>query len=384
MFCCPLLNTRSFVTYCTDRGLSVTHERLLLLERLRRFAPVFRVRSPPGRGRPFYIPIRDGNNWFERGWAQDTTAFGQNYPVPAPNAQNREGYYSIFQIDHLDCVLRQMTIEVQLDWELERIKPRDWNKSAKKWLELTHISPEGWRAYEYRRAVGMLCQYVSERYYPHTQSDQRRMQVGRSHYSDAWITALPDDDWRGYARTWRPQTVADIFQLTPQKLRHAYEGLASTMDHIDPLERWYQLVQFVAVEQRKRLKGDALHADTLRAGALMLRLLYKDLYEEELAPPNEVYGTIIVHFPELEVRKDTRRHLEFVANRFHLNPQPVAAIIVEGPTERRTIEIIFDQYFGSHPGTYGIEIIVLGGVDVATGTNYRLSASPSDHCVSFA
>ena len=115
------------------------------------------------------------------------------------------------------------------------------------------------------------------------------------------------------------------------------------------------------------MKGDALRAETLRSGAHMLRLLYKDLYDEELPHPNEVTGKIITPIPELETRKDTRRYLELVVNRYDLNPQPTVSLILEGASENLAVGAIFEQYFGAHPGKYGIEIIVLGGVDVATG-----------------
>jgi len=32
------------------------------------------------------------------------------------------------------------------------------------------------------------------------------------------------------------------------------------------------------------------------------------------------------------------------------------------------VEKIFEKYFGAHPSVYGIKIIVLGSVDVATGS----------------
>jgi hypothetical protein len=150
--------------------------------------------------------------------------------------------------------------------------------------------------------------------------------------------------------------------------------LASAQAHIDPLERWYQLVQFVPVRERDKLKSDALCAETLREGAHMLRLLYNNLYGDDLPHPNEVSGTIITHFPEISVRSDTRRYLEFVANRYGLNPQPRLTILVEGPSEERAITKIFLNYFGLHPGKLGVEIIALWGVDIATGTkedNFR-------------
>ncbi len=42
-------------------------------------------------------------------------------------------------------------------------------------------------------------------------------------------------------------------------------------------------------------------------------------------------------------------------------------MIVEGPSEEKALETIFEEYLGAHPGKYGIEIIVLGGVDVGPG-----------------
>ena len=43
---CPLLGTDKFVRFCKERGLSISRERLIGLERLRLFAPVFRVLTP--------------------------------------------------------------------------------------------------------------------------------------------------------------------------------------------------------------------------------------------------------------------------------------------------------------------------------------------------
>ncbi len=58
---CPLLWTNQFIKFCKERGLSINHKRLLRLERLRLFAPIFRVRTHDKHAQPFYIPIRKGN-----------------------------------------------------------------------------------------------------------------------------------------------------------------------------------------------------------------------------------------------------------------------------------------------------------------------------------
>jgi hypothetical protein len=116
-----------------------------------------------------------------------------------------------------------------------------------------------------------------------------------------------------------------------------------------------------------RLKGKALHAETLREGALMLRWLHQDLYGEELPPPNEVHGTVITHIPELAIRKDVRRYVEYVVNKYGLNPQPKLVLIVEGETEERVVNRIFEEGFGFTLGVCWIELLVIGGVGNATG-----------------
>jgi len=368
---CPLLGTDGFVKFCNERGLSIDRERLIRLERLGLFAPIFRVRTPKRDTPPFYIPVRKGHNWFTKKWAWDTTGLSPTYQVPDHTDRTQEGYYSVFQIDYLHMILQAMTLPVPLDSYLDRGEEEDidWRKNGNNWMRYAKSELKRLRTLEHARSVALLCQFISNRYYPQTQSDQRSIKKSRRIYSDNWICIYGDDwNWHEEVRRWDPQRVECLFDLTPEKLRHAYETLAIRQSHCDPLERWYQLIQFVSVDKRAKLKGDALRAETLRAGAHMLRLLYKDLYGEELLHPNEVTGQVITHIPELEIRQDPRRYLEFVVNRFGLNPQPKLSLIVEGQSEKVAVQKIFKRYFGAHPGTYGIEIIVLGGVDNATGT----------------
>ena len=220
-----------------------------------------------------------------------------------------------------------------------------------------------------RRAVALLCQHISNRYFPETQGDQRTIRITEGFSGDQWIMVHPQGwDWWQEAQRWDPKKTERLYRLTPEKLRHAYRTLAFAQAHCDPIEQWYQLVKFVSLTERQKLKGDALRAETLRAGAHMIRLLHQELYGEELPHPNEVHGNIRAHRPELEVRRDVRRYLEMVSNRFGVNPQPKLALIVEGESEEYAVTQIFEEYFGAHPGVYSIEIITLGGVDKATGT----------------
>lgn len=374
LIACPLLGTDSFLKFCKDRGLSLNRERLIRLERLGLFAPVYRVRTPKQAGQRFSLPPTKDNDWFKKGWAWDTTSVKNSHTIPDSKDRTQEGYYSIFQIDYLDLILNGMTLSVSMDEFLETSETReiDWNKSGEQWMEIFRDMASMLRDHEYRRSQALLCQFISNRYYPYTQGDQRTIQVPHlNSYFDKWVRLrlnLINWGWEDYAEHWNPRQAEKLFQLTPEKLRHAYEGLAIAQKNCDPMERWYQLIQFIYVSERRRLKGNALKAETLRAGAHMLRLLYKELYSEDLPHPNEVTGMVINHVPELGVRSDTRHYLELVANRYGVNPQPKLCLIVEGPSEESATLKIFENWFGVHPGKFGIEIISLGGVDKATGT----------------
>lgn len=368
----PLLGTDKFVKFCKERGLSLNRERLLRLERLNLFRPVFRVQNPDEEASPLSIPVLDENEWFKKRWAWDTTSTAVKYEVPAQKDPDQEAYYSVFQIDHLDKLLSTLTISMQMDSYLSHSPEEhiDWEREGTSWMRLARKDERALRQNEHPSAVALLCQFISDRYFPQTQSNQRTIRVpqGFSFGSDLWTRIYARDwDWYQLVQNWDSGEVKRFFNLTRKKLKHAYIGLAISQSHCDPLQRWYKLVQFVSVHERARLKGDALRAETIRAAAHMIRFLYKDLYKEDLPHPNEVTGTTITHIPELKVRADTRRYLELVVNRYNLNPQPTVSLFVEGPSEETAVRMIFEDYFGAHPGKYGIEMISLGGVDFATG-----------------
>ena len=367
---CGLLGTREFVEYCDRRGLRVSRERLVRLEKLRMFAPVFRVRTATEAAQPLRIPVGADDSWFDKGWAVDTTALPATYPVPDHADASHEAYYSIFQIHHLEAVLSAVTLQIQLDYYVERHDSTtiDWAKVGDRWMELARAAVENLRDHGHRRAVALLCQHISNRYYPYARGDMRTLRHGAKSSSDRWtVVDTSGWDWRRASRGWDAEAAASFYALTPKKLRHAYEGLAIAQAHCDPIEHWYEFTQFISVSERDKLKGRALRAEALRGAAHMLRRFYQDLYGEELRHPNEVTRTVLRHMPEREVRRDVRRHLEFVVNRFGINPRPRLALIVEGRSEEVAVTRIFERWVGAHPGTYGIEIVVLGGVDNATG-----------------
>ena len=168
-----LLGTSGFLQYCERRGLRISRKRLVRLEKLRMFAPVFRVRTTAEAEEPLRIPLGADAIWFERGWAVDTTAVPASYPVPEHTDENHEAYYSIFQIDHLEAVISAVTLEVHLDSYVARDDSTtiDWATSGDRWMERTRVRVESFRDHVYRCAVALLCQHISNRYYPYARGD---------------------------------------------------------------------------------------------------------------------------------------------------------------------------------------------------------------------
>ena len=196
----------------------------------------------------------------------------------------------------------------------------------------------------------------------------RTIQIPNHIYTNLCVHIYVHDwDWHKESRLWDPVKTEKLYSLTPEMLYNAYTSLAMRQAHFDPIVNWYQFTQFISIHERKKLKGEALRAETMRAGAHMLRLLYKDLYGKDLLHPNESGRYADNHLSELDAHQDVRQKLECVANRFNVNPQPRLSLFVEGQSEAVAVTRILEMYYGSHPGNFGIEIIDLQGVGTATG-----------------
>lgn len=361
-----------FVTYCKKRDLNIDLKRLFTLEKFGLFTPIFRV-NIANLEHPIPIPLPKDNTYFENGALIDTISNRGKYSVPDLRDEQSQAYYSIFQIDKLNITLSSMTLQVQLDSYLEPLQNDGKAPSFKTEILIDHAKriADSMQTNQHREGISLLCQYISDRYGIYSKTNQRTISVPQGpilNFSKFLATTIHEWDWYELARSWDPHKAEALFSLTPKKLKHAYETISLSQHSCDPLDSWYQLIQFVSYNERQKLKGLALRAESLRIGCVMLRKFYKDLYGDELPHPNEIHRRVITHFPELHVRNDTRKYLEFVVNRYDLNPQPKVTLFVEGQSEEKAIEIIFESYFGAHPGKYGIEVVSLKGVDNATGS----------------
>lgn len=132
----------------------------------------------------------------------------------------------------------------------------------------------------WRAIAAKICQIVSNRYYPETQSDGRSIRISID-------LSYPDWNWYEYCHDWNAKAVLQEIGLNIDELKELHRIVALEAKDIDPLENWYELISFISIEKKEKLKGAALFAQDIYSMEKMLRLFYEDLTGDKL-PSSEV------------------------------------------------------------------------------------------------
>ena len=365
----PLLTRDGFVKFCGQRNLTVSRDQLLRFEELRVFTPVIRIANRVGDGHGLHIDGSPTAADFEAGRVLDTSAPGAACVLSDSDDSGSMPLYSAFQVWALERVLQGTTSSLGLEQYVEvGTEAVDWGAKMSWLIDRASEHVARLRSDPRSTAIPLLCQVISNRYLPFARGNRRSIQGGgSSHFGQGLTFSSFSWDWDSYCEDWDPASLVRAFALDEDSLERVYVLLVNAMRRCDPLWSWAELVRFVNQGKRDQLKGDALRAESYRQSAEMVRRLHLDLYGADLGPPEEMFGYVINHIPELEVRDDPREFLRYVVNQYDLNPQPKAVLFVEGETEVIFVKAIFERLFRMHHGVSGIEIVNLHGVDNATG-----------------
>lgn len=391
---CPLVTSGDFIKFCKERDLSVNEKDLELYEKLGIFYPIARIEFPKFKTKVEYIDnrtkyrdlgtLQEGEDWngetieeyghfwwskslatefYREGllWSPKDKPFisWNNFYDKELMHRKIESYYSIFQIYPLYMVKQMSSMNLSLAWwatydkeTIDKLVTQIKDISIQTVQMLTegnNISDE----------IAYTCQIISNRYFPKTQTDRRTINVSYpSHYHD-W-------SWRAYCRKWDAKLELSKTGIDIEQVKKYQEIMSLRACSCDPLENWHDLVQFVSLEKKKRLKREALLAQTFYSMEKMLRLFYKDLTEQDLSEEKginykwreRVYGEGI---PDSNML-----FLEYLTNEFHLNPRPKLILIVEGRSEYEQIPRLAKE-IGYSFDTIGIRIEMLEGIGNFTG-----------------
>lgn len=388
------ISADAFVRHCKEHGVDIDLERLERLERVGVFFPLARVEYPRikvkvehvGENRVRYHGmLQEGESWdgelreensrfsFRRDWAEGWLESGSLWDPrerafePWSSFQREgswekriESFYSPFQAFVLHGVLTWMTMRVPADllseWTPEQFTTfgatlSDWS------VNVVAGARDGLRSED----AAFVAQALANRYFFQTQGDRRTIRV-----SDHPFEAF---DWREYTRAWNPAKAASGIGVTAKDIADQQLDVAFLSGSTDPLERWYELVAFVALEKRERLKGKARFAQLGYTIEHMLRLFYRDLTGKDLRRPHERHAG--VHVEEGEESESLLKELEYLVNRYHLNPKPQLILIVEGDGEAAELPRVASELLGYDFAQLGIEVRNLRGIGNFTGSKKR-------------
>jgi len=396
---CGFMDTAQFINFCKDRSVQVTRSELELLEKEKIFYPIARVEHPKVKEKICAIKsgkfiqsfglLREGEEWNGElkdtyghfWWAKDiATDFYNAGMLWSPKGRlfvawdtfydtelhwtKIESFYSPFQIYHLNYLISLLRISISaLDWapyDLEHVNKEarfiaEWSKKA------TRTSLEARERFE---KIVDACVTISNRYYFLTQGDRRTITITKNSNYHNW-------NWDDFCWEWNPQETLQKLGLSLQEVKNAHREIKVGARSIDPLCDWYSLVQFVSLDEKKRLKGKALLAHTLYSMEKMIRLFYRDLTGEQLFPPDEDSYHWKEKFYGEGVLDSEIEYLELLTNQYHLNPRPKLILVVEGESEYESFPKIARALGHSLPSS-GIMIESLYGIAEFSGRKGEL------------
>lgn len=168
--------------------------------------------------------------------------------------------------------------------------------------------------------------------------------------------------WARWSQLFSRERLAELVGDAKYALAKFAEDTWSQAHFHDPLAKWRDLVCFVRWNEREHLQGPAFAAHRIKELALLAAELVSVI---DQVPPERIYD------PEGEswtkkrlgdtLSAKRRSQLEFVANRFGLNPNIALLWYVEGKSELSCLKVL-DESFESLFDQYGIEIMPIGGV----------------------
>lgn len=270
-----------------------------------------------------------------------------------------ESYYSPFQIYLLWNIWETTTFSISLI-SLAALDEGAVHSNASKdriyGKKLLKLWAEGESRFSEAADISIA---IANRYFPQTQTDRRTMTLSTPVQYHDW-------SWYEYRRRWVATAELAKLGIAAEKLRDLQRNLAAEARHIDPISDWYSLVQFIAPEHKRRLKGKALLAHWLYAMEMMIRLFYEDVTGHRLPAPDDNYQKWKDGFYGQGVPDRELEFLEYLTNQFHINPRPKLILVVEGEGEAEQIPRIAGA-IGYSFEQVGIRLEMLGGIGEFTG-----------------
>ena len=388
---CSLLTQKEFIKYAKERGLHFDRDYLERLDRLRIFHPIARFKlallyyevlneepwiklseTPSGnKNRELKIPIPFNSDemsiktllaLYANGYLFEPSKHEfKLWPTSEELSKQYNGVciYSRFQLHHLIWVRQWLVKELDSTYLLESDKKTLIQRFEQEQKFAAKLIESKRQQKDRLNKTALICQVLSDRYYPLTQTDQREIVVSGS---------TQDWNWDKYRKEWDAKEVYAELELACEELKGLQSRICIDAQSFDPMKHWYDLLSYISVFMKEKLTGDALLAQLFYSMEHMIRLFHNDITGVKLHPPNESELWSMDDYYGKGVSSSPLEQLLYIVNRYHLNPNPYVILIVEGEGELTHLPTLFKSYVGFAPAKYGIEIRSVFGISNAEGT----------------
>ena len=161
----------------------------------------------------------------------------------------------------------------------------------------------------------------------------------RNTYFDSWVK------WK--TKTFSPKKLIESLGLSVNEVEELYKQVALDAHFIDPLERWYDLTRIMRPSVLKKLKGKSLTAQFYYDMSRMLSFLYYDLTKKILWEPDTYFDGRNGEWKK-DIYSDpfdyaTRKTQRGIIRYFVRDPTTRIFLLIEGETEEKVIERIFEK-----------------------------------------
>jgi hypothetical protein len=198
-------------------------------------------------------------------------------------------------------------------------------------------------------------------------------------YTGGPVLGLTDDAY-GWTieleRTMDFAAAAAECDLTVENLEVEYMQLVRRAQSIDPIGRWFDLIDQIARERREEARGSVRRALDLYDAARVLRGWHRRITGESLPDVDEIVGS-----SDAETKKrmygysdirNNRAAYPAILERFGVYPGRVQ-VIAEGRSEVEILKTIMIEHFGVDPERYGVIFLALNGSDVPENADLILA-----------
>lgn len=355
-----LLDTEEFIQYCRNRGINIDEHYLEFLEKEDILFPIMRIKricqDMFWPSNTIDLKIYHQKNLIIDPYQEEQT---EKFYEEIDRQETRNYYhpyqiYFLYKIVNKNFLINSVSFRKSDDGSLEHI--------IKGWKYKLEIEFESLKNVSkiHEDFVEFLI-YIQNKYLPRVKQSGHIICLGDGYDTNTFncIEKLMELEKRIIPSEIIKNLHLNVHDISAHRVSIGIDAL-----YIDPLERWYDLINYISYNKRQKLKGKALLAQDFYIISKMLTSFLEELTGEKCLETGSMLDLMkgkgkIMHYGK-ELNYIDRDILARILYEYGINPRPKLVLIVEGFTEEVAFPIIAEA-IGIQLEEFDIEIVNIQG-----------------------